>query len=70
MKYFTEIKPEPASNIEVLNLFSFTSQSESRSEYLRIKDSETFEVILNFRLETEYISAIKQALILEDLLLV
>lgn len=70
MIYFAEIKPEPASNIEIINLFSYNSGSESRCEYLRIKESKSFEVILNLRLATEYGSAFKQAMILDDLLLV
>ena len=70
MKYITEIKPDPITEIEIINLFSNGNDSQMGSEFVRVKDSLSYKPIVNLKIQSDYSPTFKQSDTLNDILLI
>ena len=70
MKYITEIKSEPISGVEIIDLFGINPHSYSDCEFVRIKDALTYDAIINLKVESDYSPTFKQCEIINDIVLI
>lgn len=68
MKYITEIKPEPISGVEIINLLEINSKSDF--EFVRIKNASTFEPLINLKIESDYSPTFKQSEVVDGMVII
>jgi hypothetical protein len=69
-QYFAYIKLEPVSGIEVIDPLQINPGSYSKSEFVIIKLKDTFESILNIKVDSDYSPLFKQAEILGNVVII
>lgn len=70
MKYITEIKSEPISEVEIKDLFGINPYSETGCEFVRIKNASTFEPIINLKVESDYSPTFKQSEVVDGMVII
>ena len=70
VNYITEIKSEPISNIEIVNLFESDNNAELNCEFVRVKESNSYNPIINLKIQSDYSPTFKQSDIVNGIILV